>query len=212
MSKQAAASAGQESKRSRIDKANSTVFIVVAIASVVVVVSLTSIRFLWNQRQYNSRVITEKTIARDRLFSNLTNLEALTKQLPELDKNIISDQRAILHALPPQYDYAGLVSSINFLARESSVVLSGSIGEDQSMTAERSSSNPQPVEIPIAITVKGRPSNVKGFLEILERSTRTFKVTSLEVTGSNNELIASINASTYYQPVANLDIQTEEIR
>lgn len=202
----------KDNKRDRINKANTTVFIAVAVASVVVVFCLVSIRFLWIQLQYNTRVINEKTISRDRLTANVSSLRNLAQQLPELEKNPLANESAILHALPPQYDYAGLVSSVNFLARESNVTLVGGIGDDQSTTTESSSSSPQPVEISTNITVKGRPANIKKFLETLERSTRIFKISSLDVTGSNNELTATITAATFYQPAVNLDVPTEEIR
>lgn len=210
--KSAAPGIGKDSKRDRIDKANSTVFIAVAIAAVIIVFCVVSIRFLWMQRQYNSRVIAEKTTSRDILTVNVESLENLAKQLPELNKNPISNESAILHALPPNYDYAGLVSSVNFLARESSVTLVGGIGEDQSPTAESTSSSPTSVDIPLAITVKGKPNNIKKFLETLERSTRPFRVTALDISGSNRELTAVITATTYYQPAVDLEVPTEEIR
>lgn len=197
------------SRRERISRANSTIFIAVAITSVIVVFSLISIRFLWNQKSYNDQVITAKTTARDTIQANIANLDTLSEQFPELRDNATINAQTILHALPPVYDYAGLASSVSFLARESGVSFVGGLGEDTSASAVKSAPTSAPVEIPLTIEVNGSYTSVRRFVANLERSIRPFTVTAVEYSGTNSDLTVSITATTYYQPARTLDVMKE---
>lgn len=200
------------SRRQQIARANSTVFIAVAVASVLVVFSVVSTRFLWNQKQYNDRVISAKTEARDQLNTNLSNLDNLTEEFPTLNNRATNNSDTILHALPPVYDYAGLASSVSYLARESGVRFSGSIGEDQSASAVGSAPTSAPVEVPLTLAVEGNYNNVRSFVRNLERSIRPFNVTSVEFSGTGSNLTATVTATTYYQPARSLDIEKESLQ
>lgn len=200
------------SRRDKIARANSTVFVAVAVSSVLVVFSLVSARFLWNQKKYNDRVISAKTEARDQLNTNLTNLDKLTGEFPELNNRVTNNADTILHALPPAYDYAGLASSVAFLARESGVQFSGSIGEDQSASAVASAPVSSPAEVPLTLSVEGSYSSVRSFVRNLERSIRPFTVTAVEFSGTNSNLTATVTATTYYQPARSLDIEKESLQ
>src|SRR5690606_22384213 len=122
-------------KREKIAQANSTVFIAVAIAAVVTMFSLMSLRFLWMKKAYNDRVIGAKTAARSAIETNLSSLDSLNNQYPGLRDRGANNAKTILHALPPTYDYAALVTSMEYLAQTSSVRLVGGVGQDQSATA-----------------------------------------------------------------------------
>lgn len=199
------------SRREKITKAGSTVFITVAIAAVVVMFSIVSIRFLWNQKRYNDRVITAKTEARDAINSNIENLEALSEQFADLKEGNPSAE-TILHALPPNYDYAALATSINFLTRNAGVSFQGSIGQDESAAAIKSAHVSTPVEIPVVIEVTGSYNEVSSFIEDLENSIRPFHILGVDYSGTNSNLTANINTVTYYQPVRSLDVVKEELK
>lgn len=200
------------SRREKIVKANSTVFVATAIAAVIVMFSLMSIRFLWQQKQYNDRVVTAKTQARDDLKQNLENIDKLAEQFPALEESSSTNSSTILHALPPTYDYPALATAIESLAQTSGVTLSGGLGEDQSSTAQTSSSVSQPQEIPLDINVKGDYASVVKFITNLERSIRPISASAVTYTGGNTGLTAHISATTYYQPARNLDVLKEQIK
>lgn len=198
--------------RERILKANSTVFISVAIASVLVAFSAVSIRFLWERKSYNERVIAAKTTARDSLQSNLDNLNNLKGQFAELEKSSTTNSKVILHALPPNYDYAALASSIESLSQIGNVRFSGSLGSDESASAVLNSITSSPVEIPILISVNGSYDSITAYIRLLETSIRPISIKSVTYSGTNSDLQASIQAITYYQPARNLDVSRSKIQ
>lgn len=198
--------------RERILKANSTVFISVAIASVLVVFSAVSLRFLWERKSYNERVITAKTAARDSLQSNLDNLNNLKGQFTELDKSSSTNSKIILHALPPNYDYAALASSLESLSQRANVSFSGSVGADNSANAVANSITSTPIEIPLSINVTGDYDKITSYIQLLETSIRPISIKSVSYSGTNSDLEASIQAVTYYQPARNLDVSRSKIQ
>jgi len=192
-------------RREKILKAGSTMFIVVAIASVIVAFSVVSIRFLWAKKSYNDRVIDQKTTARDQAEKNLENLGKLAEQFPALNSSSSTSSTAILHALPPTYDYAALASSIEALAQRSGVSFTGAIGQDDSANAVASAATSSPIEVPLSMQVSGSYESVTSFVKNLELSTRPITVKSITFTGTNAALRATIEATTYYQPTRSLD-------
>lgn len=199
-------------RRARIAQAGSTVFIVVAISAVVVVFSLVSVRFLWQRKSYNDRVITAKTEARDQLQSNITNIGQLAEQFEALNSSPTTNSTAILHALPPTYDYSALATSIQSLAERSGVRFVGSIGPDQSASAVTSAVTSQPQPIPLSLQVNGSYDNVVKFIKNLELSIRPISVISTTYTGTNNNIQAILQAETFYQPARLLDVTRRQIQ
>lgn len=193
-------------RREQVKKAGSVVFIVVAISSVIVMFSLISMRFLWEKKSYNSRVITAKTKARDDIQSNLENLNKLSEQFPQLENSAATNSTTILHALPPVYDYAALASSIDYLASLSGVQSNTSIGEDISASAVSSATSSQPVELPLTLQVNGSYDAVQRYISNLERSIRPVNITNVSYSGSSSALQVSLQAITYYQPARSLDV------
>ncbi len=199
-------------RREQVKKAGSTVFIVIAIAAVVVMFSLISMRFLWEKKSYNDRVIAAKTKARDDITTNLENLDKLSEQFPQLEQSASTNSKTILHALPPVYDYAALASSIDYLASTSGVKSNTSIGEDLSASALSSATTSSPVEIPLNIQVTGSYESIKQYITNLENSIRPIHVSAVLYSGSNGSLDATIQAVTYYQPSRSLDVLRSAIQ
>lgn len=200
------------SKRQQLEKANSTVFVAVAIAAVIVMFSLISTRFMWTKKSYNDRVITAKTKARNDIEQNVTNLDKLADQFPALDSSSTLNANTILHALPPVYDYASLATSLNAIAITSGVTFNGSSGQDTSADAVASAPVSQPVEIPITLQVTGTYDAIKTFVTNLEKSIRPIQVGSVVFSGSSDSLEAQIQATTYYQPSRSFDVTKMEVQ
>jgi len=200
------------SKREQLSRASSTVFIAAAVAAVVVMFSLMSGKFLWNKKSYNDRVITAKTKSRDAIETNVTNIDKLTQQFPSLESTPTTNATTILHALPPVYDYASLVTSLNSIAVTSGVKFNGSSGQDSSADALTSAPASTPIEIPITMQVTGSYVSIKNFMSNMEKSIRPIHVTNVTFSGNNESLDAQIQAVTYYQPARSLDVTKTEVR
>lgn len=200
------------SRREKISKAGSTVFIAVAIAAVIVAFSAVSIRFLWQKKNYNDRVITAKTKARDDLRTNLANIDKLAEQFPALEQSATANSKIILHALPPTYDYPALATSMQSLAQLSGVQFSGGVGDDNSASAIKSSETSSPQEIPLNLSVEGSYDAVVQYIKNLERSIRPILISSVSYSGTNDQLKADIQATTYYQPTRSLDVSRSEVK
>ncbi len=200
------------SRRDKIAKAGSTVFVAVAIASVVVVFSAVSMRFLWQRKAYNDRVIKAKSVARDDIKTNLDNINKLTQQFPSLENSASTDSKTILHALPPTYDYAALATSMQFLADQSGVSFTGGVGADNSASAINSADTSTPQEIPLSLTVEGSYDSIVKYINNLENSIRPIDVTAVTYSGTNTDLKATVTATTYYQPARTLNVSKSEVK
>lgn len=199
-------------RREQVKKAGSTVFSVVAIASVLVVFSVVSIRFLWEKKSYNDRVIKAKREALKSINANIESLDKLAEQFPALEDSQATNSKAILRALPPVYDYAALASSIDYLATMSGVTSSTNLGTDISSTAVKSAVSSQPIELPLTLSVEGDYDKIKTYILNLERSIRPIHIKKVTYTGTSGSLKASIEARTYYQPVRTLDVTKEQVK
>ena len=207
-------------KHLQIQKASSTVFATVAIASVVVSFCLVFLNILWGTAQFNSRVHDKQEDVRDLLEDNLKaapELEESFKNL-EISASLIPEQpddkknsEIILDALPSKFDFPALVSSINNLAKETSVSLRSFQGTDVGEEAAQSSNRPEPVEIPFIIEVEGKYEAVKKFLRGIETSIRPFEVKKLNLSGTDGNMRVNVEAVTYYQPAFNLEVTTEVV-
>lgn len=200
------------SKREQVKKASSTVFIVVAVSAAITMFSLVSMRFLWQQKSYNSRIIQAKTQARDDLSANIENIEKLSKQFGELNTSETTNSKTILHALPPTYDYAALASSVDAIAIMSGVRSNTNIGEDTSESALSFATVSKPVEIPLTLDVTGSYDAIRVYIENLERSIRPIHVQSVTYSGTNSEVQAIIQGNTYYQPARSLDVERTNLQ
>ncbi len=192
------------SKREQIVKAGSTVFIAVAVAAVVVSLSVVCSRFLLQRKSYNDRVIKAKSSAREQIENNLVNLKSLAEKYPSLESGT-NNPTTILHALPDTYDYPALSSSMEFLAQNAGVQLVGQVGQDNSASAEINSTDPKPLEVPLDIEVRGSYSAIVQFTANLERSIRPIVIKNVRYSGTATSLRASMQAVTYYQPKRLLD-------
>lgn len=200
------------SKREKISKANSTVFMAVALASVVVMFSLISIKFLWTRMGYNSRVIAAKSESRDQLQENNKNIDTLIKDFETLETSPVTNSKTILHALPPVYDYPALATYMESLALQSGVDLPGSVGQDISAGAASKAVKSEPVEIPLSIEVGGQYDAIVKFIQNTEFSIRPIHIQSVEYSGTNERIKAVINATTYYQPTRDLGVGQKEVK
>ena len=133
------------SKQLLINKANSQMVGITAVAAILVVMSLMGSRGLLAQRAYQARVIGEKEKALKQLKQNSNNVNKLVdayNDFQKQDTNIIggvttgsSDKdgdnaKIILDALPSQYDFPALTSSLEKILTDPSYKINTITGSD----------------------------------------------------------------------------------
>jgi Tfp pilus assembly protein PilO len=197
-------------KRQLIEKAKSSQVVVIIVASVIVSASIIGIKILWEQRGYQSEIITAKEAAANQLEANIAAVDQLEQEFVKLENSDVNSA-LVLDALPSKYDFPALATSIEKLAALSRVEMSSFSGEDQTGTAINSSGSPVPVEIPFTVSVSGSYENVQLFMQNLQKSIRPFAIDEMSIEASETGIQMSISAKTYYQPAKNLEIRKKTI-
>ncbi len=218
---------GSSTKHIQIDKANTTVVLLVGFAAFISVFSLVSAKALLSQRDYQNRVIKQKTIARDQLEQNIKAVQPLTESY----KKFVSDQanviggvasgsgeldgdnaKIVLDALPSKYDFPAVVSSLDKLLKSNSFQLENITGIDDEINQQAATVNGI-IEIPFQISVNGRYDGVKEAIVLLERSIRPFQIDELTFTADEkSDIKLVIKGKTFYQPEKSLKITTKEVK
>ncbi len=216
-------------KRLMIDKANSTIVIVVAVASFVTVFSLVASRALLSQRSYQARVTAEKEKAAKQLKDNATavaSLQTSYKAFVGTSSNLLGgnpngtgdkdgdNARIILDALPSKYDFPAVASSLEKLLTNQSLKIISISGSDQEVQQEANGSSPTPttVDMPFNIVVSGSYGALQSLLTTLERSIRPIQIQTVDLSGTDSNMTMTISAKTFYQPEKTLNISTKVVK
>ncbi len=213
-------------KRLQINKANTTMVAVVAIASFIVVFSLVASRALLSQWSFNGRVIKEKQAAVNQLQNNLKAVDSLLTSYNAFagaSENLLGgssdgagdmdgdNARLVLDALPSKYDFPALVTSLEKLLEGHKINSIHGV-DDQANQESVSMVTPLPVEMPFTINVSGSFESIQTLVSTLERSIRPVQVQKIDLSADNQDLQAIIEAKTFYQPEKKLEIRTKEVR
>lgn len=218
------------SKRVAISKANAQMVAVVAVASFVSIFCLVATKTVFSQNQYQARVIKAKETARDQAENNLEqfkNLNTAYQAFNSTATNVIGgtsegtgdkdgpNAEIILDALPSNYDFPALTSSLEKIFKDNHLSVSSITGTDDELNQQQnsSSSNPQPVEIPFTFTVNNASyQSITQLINTLQLSIRPLTIDKLDVSGENGELTVTVTGHTYFQPAKNLDIKTKDVK
>ncbi len=210
------------SKRVQVDKAQSTLFIIVAVASLITVFGLVASKSYFSEAGYLNRVADEKQTALDQLKANKNAVDQLVEKYKDFankDTNIIAgsktgtgprdgdNPRLILDALPSKYDFPALATSIEKLL--TGYKINSINGTDDSLNQIAGTTA---VEIPFTADVESTYVNIKTLVGYFQNSIRPFQYQSLQLTGVDNGVQSIMKAKTYYQPEKDLTIQTKEIK
>lgn len=216
-------------KRSLIDKANTTTLIAAGVAAFVVVFSLFACKALLSQAAYQNRVISEKKKTLKQLDANLAARDDLVKSYDgfiSTSQNVIGGNPAgstdrdgdnakiILDALPSKYDFPALTASLEKLALAQGLVIESISGTDDEVAQQSQASSPNPVTVPIQfqMTVKGNYSQMQGIFDSFDRSIRPIQIQKLSMTGSNGIVTTNIDAQTFYQPEKKLELTKKVVK
>lgn len=216
------------SKRLKIDQANSSIMIIIAVASVLTIFALVSSKSLLSQAAYQRRVLNAKRDTIKQLKANIDNVDKLISQykvFESQDPNLLggsrtgqgptdgNNSRIVLDALPSTYDFPALTSSIEKILSNQQINTRSISGTDnEASNNETVSGNPQPVAMNLAIDSDSDYNGVKTLINDLERSIRPFDIINMSLSGTESSMNISISVNTYYQPAKTLSITQKEIK
>lgn len=220
-------------KHLQVDKANQTMLIVIASASIISAFCLMSTKALLNQSSYQRRVLAAKHTAVKQLKSNISAVNTLVTQyniFESANPNIIGGQggtkpgngindgdnaRIVLDALPSQYDFPALISSVEKIVTNAHISTQGISGTDQGQATTPSATdkaNLQPITLNFSLNTQSDYSGAQTLIKDLERSIRPIDITNIQLSGSAASMNLTVTANTYYQPAKSLTISQKEIK
>lgn len=211
-------------KRLQLDKAKTTIFIIVAGASIVSVGSLMVSRSLWQNTSYMGKVADKREDALKQLEENKVSVTALAESYESLvdeNPNLLggvpdgegerdgNNATLILDALPNEYDFPALASSLEKLLI--GYTINSIEGVDDAIIQQTAAAS-GPVDMPFGVEVVTTYDSFKNLVGTFRRSIRPIAITKLELSGTNAALQVSIEAKTYYQPQLGLQIVDEQVQ
>lgn len=222
-------------KRQQIATANRTMFIWVAIASVVVGSAGVGAVFLAQKAWFNERVLAEKTKTVGTLDKNLKSIDDLKDQVRTMNTNqALRDAMApgetqpiqvVLDALPSDANSSALGASLQTkLLNDPALTIetlrvdpvegvesTTELGvEDASASASGSTTS-----IHFVFTVStpsGQVGALKDLLGRLERSVRAIDVTKLTVEGQGNRVSMTVEGNAFYEPAKTVELKEKVVK
>lgn len=217
-------------KKSQISQDNSRVMAVVAVACVITIFSLISVKSLLGQASHQKKIINARNDAAKQLKADIDVANRLSNTFDVFNSanpNMIGgiadnkstgpldgdNSRITLDALPSQYDFPALISSLEKILSNDKISNPSISGTDTSATSSNSSSPaPQPVTIPVTVSGTTNYAGVQNLIKDFERSIRPFDITNLQLGGNEASMQFSLSLNTYYQPAKSLDLGSKEVK
>ena len=215
----------------KFDKSDSNLYLVVIISVIVTIFSLASTKALLDQASYQRRVINARQATVKQLRSNLQDAKSLAEQYAifnsgttnaiggknSSDPNVVppdgDNARIILNALPSNYDFPALISSMAKILADDQIGTPSVGGNDQSAQIDSNpEANTSPIAIPLTISGTTNYSSTQKLVRDLERSIRPFDITSLQLNGNNDNMSLSLEMNTYFQPAKKLSLFDKEVK
>jgi hypothetical protein len=216
-------------KRSLIGKANSTMVIATTVAAFVLVFALIAGKSLISQVAYQNRVIDAKKTALAQLRDDLDARDSLQQSYRSFvakNPNVLGgnasvagerdgdNAKLVLDALPSKYDFPALTTSLEKMVSQQNLKIDGISGTDQEVNqaGKQTSPNPAPVPMPFQVEVSGAYPSIQSLVDVFLRSIRPFQIQTLELSGDESSMSATITAQTFYQPEKSLKISKELVK
>lgn len=212
-----------------IDKANTTIVAVTAGAAFVVIFCLVASQALIGQAGYQNRIISAKRKTLSQIQADISaskDLESSYAAFVGTPQNLIGgnpggtgnrdgdNAKIVLDALPAQYDFPALATSLEQLITSQNLTIGSIAGTDDQLAQQtnQNSASPQSVAMPFQISVQGNYQGIQSLVSTFENSIRPFEFQTMELSGSQNALTMTITAQTFYQPSKTLTITNEVIK
>lgn len=218
-------------KRQQIAGTRKEVLMWVAIASAVVVICLVVGMNIFQRIQYQMKVNTEISKTAKTMEANVKAIGGLIKNVNDLRANRLltapglkADDstvfQVVIDALPTENDSVSLSSSLqNKILNRSGVTIEqiSVDGESSSSSNDDDEVTTSNVEFPVAqpinfrISIVGTYESIKQTLADIERTIRPIIINSLEISGTDDRLTATIQATTYYSSNVNFQVGEKEV-
>jgi hypothetical protein len=210
-------------KRQQIELAGRNMFAWVVIAAVAVSFCVAAGQYLFGKWQYNNKVLSAKYTASDTLAQNNTNAKDLKSNVDALIANndlatvktdaADSNLKSILDALPTTSDPAALATSLQLaVLNRSGVTIESITVPPESEQIDPSLLPPTPQEIKFSFIVSGAYDKIQQSILDIERTIRPMRVDGINITGSDQNLRATVDATTYYQPSKSVNAALEVVK
>jgi len=200
-------------KRAQIAKANRTMFIWVACASVLVGFAFVASLFLIQMLTYNEKVLAEKDNTVSILKQNNNNIAGLESEIRALDANqALIDAKArptdralqvVLDALPADANADALGSSLQEKLLVGNGVNLKSLQVDSVVTGG---------QIMFSFSISGDENALKMVLSNLERSIRTIQIISLKIENQDNVRVLTAQAKAFYEPKLIIELKDKLVK
>lgn len=216
------------SKYMAISKANAQIVAAIGVASFITVFCLVAAKAVFSQYQYQSRVMSAVSTANSQLKSNISAYSGLVNSYENFNStspNIIGqtvsgnsndNAQIILDALPGQYDFPGLLSTVENILDKQNMQTSGVTGNDEQVAQETksSSTNPVAVSMPFGFSVTNASyGSAQQLIQVLQQSIRPMSIDSITLTTAQGSgLTMTVAAHSFYQPSKTLSITKETIK
>ena len=217
-------------KHQAVKQNNKRITIVTVAAAALFVFMVVGGHAMLSRIGYQRRVTTKQHQAIDTLKADQAALNALVNQYKVFNNanpNMLgvnntgttgdqgSNARIVLDALPSQYDFPALTSSIEKILSSRGVAPDGITGTDVAPTsgAADTSSDPQPVPIQFTFSATTTYENSQALLNDFKRSIRPFKTINFSISaGTDNQIAVNATMETYFQPSKKLGIKSLEVK
>jgi hypothetical protein len=217
-------------KRLAISKANAQIVGGVAVASFITVFCLVAAKAVYSQNQYQARVTDAKEKAHSQLQKNLRAFDGLNSAYKGFDSTAVNviggtrdgagdndgpNSKIIVDALPSNYDFPALTSSLEKILADNGLKGGSISGTDDELNQQNNafSANPSPVEMPFTLSLNNANyDSVKNLISKLQQSIRPIQIDTLNMSGGTSSMTVSITAHTYYQPGKSLTITKKVVK
>lgn len=199
-----------------------------AVAAFVVIFCLVAAKTLLSQANYQNKVIGVKKDAVSQLKDNIAARDSLVSSYQafvDTPQNILGgnptgtgeqdgdNARLILDSLPSKYDFPALAASLEKMISAQNLQTVSITGTDQEIEEHNKTEGaPQAVAMPFELQVSGSYEAIQGLVRMFGNSIRPFQVQTVELSGSQTNMTATINAQTFYQPEKTFKVQTEVLK
>jgi hypothetical protein len=217
-------------KRLAITKANAQMLSVAVVAAFISVFCLVASSNLWTEHSFQSRVISADVKADNQLSADVKAEKAVVKSYEAFvnqptniiggsstansGTNIGNNATIVLDALPSQYDFPALATSIGKILSNGNLNVTSIGGTDEasSYPSSNGTADPAPVEIPFSFEISNASYlSVQNLFQTLQKSIRPIVIDNITLSGTDTSMDLSVNAHTFFQPEKVFKLGTETI-
>jgi hypothetical protein len=228
-------------KRQQITKANRTMFVWVAVASVVVGVAVVAAIFMAQKALFNERVLLEKTKTSSTLTKNLSVVDELKNQVRLMNTNqALHDSTApgetqpiqvVLDALPSDANSSALGASLQqklvndpalriealrvdpVVGVESDSSVAGAATSSAVKSTSSSAVSNKVIHFTLTVSAaSGDVNALRNMLQRFEHSIRAIDVSKLTIEGQGTRVAMTVDANAFYEPAKTVELKTKVVK